>query len=391
MKFDATRAARHLETMEKLACQTEKDHEGLADWLATELERSGWAVERQVVIGSASAGDVRRVLGRLGLALGMTCLMVLAMHDAGIGWRLACWIVAVLIWAFAPATFRLRRASSIPPMKRAALVIARRASAQEPARRVLVQASLGPSKRSPNHGGEKWINRALVFFAVLLLFAALESTAAIPQGLRLLFAGLGWLCIVVLWVTPLLGLLINLMRDRPEAWCCDRPGLALLLELARVWPSARTQNVELALAAVGGQDFDQAGDRALAVMLGNEWAAKPTLHVIVDAPGVGKELLIQSHGRFVLDAAESLWVPHRLPSKREVEERVLYFPYAEPERVVWLGGSENGQDVSAANPEVLCRVASLIAELALRWGKLDDHRRRQPDDRNTSRSLQKPG
>jgi hypothetical protein len=377
--------------MENLGRQKKDNHDRLAEWLGAEFDRSGWAVDRQVVSGSATAGDVRRVLGRLGLALGMTCVMVLAHYDAGIGWRLACWIVAVLIWAFAPSSFRLRRAWPIPPLKRAALVIARRASAEEPARRVLVQASMGPSKRSPNQGGEKWINRALVSFSILLLFAALGSTAASPQGLRQLLAVLGWLCIVFLWVTPLLGLLINLMRDQPETWSCDRPGLALLLELARVWPSARTRNLEMVLAAVGGQDFDQAGDRALAVMLGNEWGAKPTLHVIVDAPGVGNELLIQSHGRFVRDAAESLWVPHRLPSKREVEERVWYFPYAEPERLVWLGGSESGQNAPAANPEVLCRAASLIAEIALRWGKLDDHRRHQSDDRNASRSLQNPG
>jgi hypothetical protein len=151
--------------------------------------------------------------------------------------------------------------------------------------------------------------------------------------------------------------------------------------------------VDTVLALVGGQDLDRAGDRALAELLTKEPSDKPTLLLTLDAPGIGKELLIQEDGRLVWDAAESLWVPHRVPTFRE-SRRMSLLPLRVADSEVWLGGSASHDGPQVLDLEALARAAQLVEEVVLRWGKRQSSptEANQPaDERTASRSLQKPG
>ena len=154
----------------------------------------------------------------------------------------------------------------------------------------------------------------------------------------------------------------------PGSGPLDGAGIALLLELARGWAVHPPPRVETVLAFVGGQSLDQAGDWALAKLLAKEWPRKPSLLLTLNAPGIGKELLIHEDGRFVLEAAESLWVPHRLPSVRE-SRRVPRLPLRVAESEVWLGGSATDDGPQVVDLEALARAAQLVEEVVLRWGK----------------------
>ena len=180
---------------------------------------------------------------------------------------------------------------------------------------------------------------------------------------------------------------------RPDSGQRDGAGIALLLELARGWARHPPARVETVLAFVGGQDLDRAGDRALAKLLTKEPSDKPTLLLTLDAPGIGKELLIHGDGRLVLDAAESLWVPHRVPTLRE-SRRVSLLPLRVAESEVWLGGSASHDGPQKVDLEALARAAQLVEEVVLRWGKRHSGATEadQPaDERTDSRSFQKPG
>jgi hypothetical protein len=171
----------------------------------------------------------------------------------------------------------------------------------------------------------------------------------------------------------------------------DGAGVALLLELARGWAGHPPARVETVLAFVGGLGLDQAGDRALAALLMKAWPRKPTLLLTLNAPGIGKELLIRDDGRLVLDAAESLWIPHRLPSFRE-SRRMPRLPLRVAESEVWLGGSAAEDGPQVVDLEALARAAQLVEEVVLRWGKRHSGSTYQPPDaRTASRSFQKPG
>jgi hypothetical protein len=173
----------------------------------------------------------------------------------------------------------------------------------------------------------------------------------------------------------------------------DGAGIALLLELARGWARHPPARVETVFAFVGGQDLDRAGDWALAELLTKEPSDKPTLLLTLDAPGIGKELLIHDDGRLVWDAAESLWVPHRVPTFRE-SRRVSLLPLQVADSEVWLGGSASYDVPQEVDLEAMARTAQLVEEAVLRWGKRYSGatEANQPaDERTASRSLQKPG
>src|SRR5208282_3829332 len=90
-------------------------------------------------------------------------------------------------------------------------------------------------------------------------------------------------------------------------------GPALLLEMARAWPKAWSERFEPLLVAAGGMNFGFAGVREVVRLKREEWTEKPTLLVVILAPGVGQKLTICGRPKTLLrqscEAAKSLWIP----------------------------------------------------------------------------------
>jgi hypothetical protein len=231
----------------------------------------------------------------------------------------------------------------------------------------------------------------------LLLFAMFHFASG-PLG-QWPFAGeIGWLCVIGIWSVILSAMIHRLFRTEPAPPTCDRPALGVLLELARTWAKPRSDRVETILVAVGGQEYDRAGDRALAQIMESEWSRKPTLIFALAAPGIGQELTLISTVDLVREAAESLWVPHRFEAmfrfspRRGIPEKVYPLLSGSGEQVVLIAGKWNDESSPDLDPQTLSRTAQLVEEVALRWGK--QHRevtRHENDDRSPSRSLQNPG
>jgi hypothetical protein len=341
MRIDRARATETIATITRIEDKDDGAELELAQLVTARLDQSGWDVESLEVLGSASAVAVRRCLDYL--TYGLTTLAVVLLARSGFStlWSLLACGLAVAGW-LRLLTYTPRRPWLLPPLRPARVVIARRPSSKQGLPLVVIRASLGPVGRPPE--------------GTFYRFRRLIST-------------------------------------RPDSGQRDGAGIALLRELATGWASHPPARVETVLALVGGQDLDQAGDRALAEHLTKESPAKPTLLLTLDAAGIGKELLIRDDGRLVLDAAESLWVPHRVPTFRE-SRRVPRLPMGVADSEVWLGGSASRDGQQVVDLEALARAAQLVEEVVLRWGKRHSgspQTDQQADERIASRSFQKPG
>jgi hypothetical protein len=341
MKFDRARATETVETIAKIEGKDNGVGVELARLIAAKLHQSGWDVESREVLGSASAAAVRRWLDYLTYGLTVAAALSIALGGFSTFWGLLVCGLALAGWLRLLANWP-RRPWLLRPLRSARLLIARKHSSNQGSPRVVIRVSLGPASHPP------------------------EATS---HPFR------------------------RLVSNRLDSGQRDGAGIALVLELARGWAGHPPARVETVLAFVGGQSLDQAGDRALADLLANESLGKPTLVLTLDAPGIGKELLIHDDGRLVLDAALSLWVPHRVPTFRE-SRRVPRLPSRVAESEVWLGGMARHEGPQVVDLEALARAAQLVEEVVLRWGKRHSGSTEtdQPaDERTASRSFQKPG
>jgi hypothetical protein len=279
----------------------------------------------------------------------------------------------------------------MPPLRQARLIIAGRRSDASPMARVLIQAALGPIKGPIGTSPYRWIDRCLTVLSPLLLAATMLDLAGAPAGLATSLRVLGWSCLAGMWGVILCGPAWRLLQVGAAPGHCDAAALALLLEIARTWPGGHSDRVETILAAVGGQELDHVGDHALSRIMGNEWPGKPTLVIALAAPGAGEELLIPDHD-LVKQAAESLWVPHRLAGPADGPGDVWPWYSERGAEVVFIGGRWDGEPPSSVNPEALARASQLFSEVALRWAKRDHATSAQrAADLNASRSSQNPG
>ena len=339
MRIDRERAKDTIETIATIEGEGERAELEVAQRIRSWLEESGWSVLDREVLGSVSAAAVRRWLAYL--ALGLTAAAALLIVRGGFStfWSVITCGLAVAGWLPLLA-YKPRGPWLLPPLRPARLLIAGKPSSGQELPHVVIRVSLGPVGHSP------------------------EGTS---YG----------------FTKP------SLTRREPGQR--DGAGIALLLELARGWARHPPARVDTVLAFVGGQALDQAGDWALAKLLANAWSGKPTLLVALDAPGTGNELLIHEDRRFVRDAAESLWIPYRVPTFRE-SRRVPRLPLRVAKLEVWLGGSASHDGPQVVDLEALARAAQLVEEVVLRWGKRHGASSDQPgDERTASRSFQKPG
>ena len=70
--------------------------------------------------------------------------------------------------------------------------------------------------------------------------------------------------------------------------------------MARAWPKAWSERFEPVLVAAGGMNFGFAGVREMLRLIRVEQSDKPTLVVVILAPGVGQELTIRGRPRSLL-------------------------------------------------------------------------------------------
>ncbi|MCA1685591.1 MAG: hypothetical protein LC745_06315, partial [Planctomycetia bacterium] len=189
----------------------------------------------------------------------------------------------------------------------------------------------------------------------------------------------GWVFVLAQWlgVWVAAGNLLLPGRER------DRLGLSVLCELARTWPQGTAGRLQTWIVATP----DLAD---LATTLGNRFRdGLPTLALAIDAPGTAPELLLagsRDATDLVATAASALWVPHR--RVRRIPPGVGHSGFRGSDiPCVSLFGTADGR---TADPAALVRVAHLVTEVALRWGKLAASDPQEPGE-SPARSSQNRG
>lgn len=165
----------------------------------------------------------------------------------------------------------------------------------------------------------------------------------------------------------------------------NRTGLAALLELARAWAAARVGRVEARFGVFPARGVNK---RELAALV-DGWPTCPTLAVILERPGLGREVAIRAHEparTIALAAARGLRLPHRAKRRGGLALRALKFPCASGTLVLGSAGRP-----AQYEPALLMATLQLAAELALRWGKMHAEREAHEEGESAARSSQKPG
>lgn len=155
----------------------------------------------------------------------------------------------------------------------------------------------------------------------------------------------------------------------------DDTGPALLIEMATAWPKGWSERFEPVLVAAGGMDFGCAGLREVVRLIREEWTEKPTLVVVVLAPGVGQKLTLRGRPKALLrlatEAAKNLWIPVQTAVTPVGIFLGLSWPvaYRFRDHVVLTGAEYRNAKPPPVDPAALARAAQLASEIALRWGK----------------------
>jgi hypothetical protein len=272
----------------------------------------------------------------------------------------------------------------MPPVDAAPLLIAKTPDIFHPPIRVVFQALLGGVRRDFIHLTRMkcaYIYCVNVAFMCLAAFTFVSKFGKrpdrgvyLPQITSVVFVGL--------WI----ALLFLLYWDYRQSWLAartgdvERWGLTALLELARVWPRHRSRQIEAVFVAAGGQRLDFAGSREVLRILESEWPRKPSLLMLLFAPGAGERLRpsekpLRIAGRYqsgtdlAKDAAASLWIPIRSDDRFSL---LSYWPSEKltvVEPVGLIGSDPSARFDASDSPEALQRATQLAMEIALRWAK----------------------
>jgi hypothetical protein len=118
-----------------------------------------------------------------------------------------------------------------------------------------------------------------------------------------------------------------------------------------------------------------AGVREMVRLIRDEWKEKPTLVVVILAPGVGQELTICGRPRSLLrqscEAAKSLWIPVKTVVMPTGMLLGRGWPVSSKfcDHIVLTGASYRDTKPPPVDPAALARAAQLASEIALRWVK----------------------
>jgi hypothetical protein len=270
------------------------------------------------------------------------------------------------------------------PMASAPLLIAQAPTDPRPAIRVVFQAVLGGARSDFFHSFR--INRIYVIYVhIIFTFLAfcgwLEKSRGRPDRAVVILA-IASFFLVFLWLMGLCVLFWEYRQSRlaKQTGEVERWGLTALLELARGWPRNRSQRIDAVFVAAGGQRLDFAGSRAVLRMLESEWPSKPSLLVLLFAPGAGERLrppknplrvagMYHSGKELAKEAAESLWIPVQSNDNLSLG---LYWPFERAkvtEAIALIGSDPRAHFDALVSPEALQRATQLATEIALRWAK----------------------
>jgi hypothetical protein len=395
MKFETARAMHTIQTLTELPVQESDAGISQAEFLAESLESSEWNVQSGEITGSASASTVRSMLTLLGLFAGSAVILGLFQFRAHWPWfvlvmgMVVGWIL-LLEWA------NPRRLRLMPPLRKTRLVIARRPTSVEAPSRLVIQTALGPivGKLGMSPKEFRRLNLTVGIMAPLFVVAWHIGANTYPDAWpRPATLAMG--ASVLAWILFPFAVLRSMRQIQAKAMggSSDGPALALLLELARTWSENRSAGLETVLIAVGGQDYDHAGDEALR-RIAADWPRKPTLIISLAAPGLGSTLLIEDFEAegLVTRAAKNLWIPHRRARASELPGKLWPLRGVTEGKVVWLAGDWFDEPRPQVDPDALARTAQLIDEVALLWAKGHPvHSSHGAEERTPSRSSQNPG
>ena len=206
-------------------------------------------------------------------------------------------------WLDALASNSIRPGRRMRPLKKASVVIAAASGESAPPVRVVFQTVLG--RLDTGFLGlfrvkRYWILNMLHVCILCAAFVTAISMWGHPLVLEATKIAT-WVIIAFVWVMIVCVLSWEYRHSRPpdEASWTDRLSTALLLELARSWPRRRSGQLEPAFIVAGGQRLDYAGSREVVRMLESEWARKPSLLLLLFAPGAElAESLVRVDGLF---------------------------------------------------------------------------------------------
>jgi hypothetical protein len=391
MRFETARMIKTIDDLRAAAPGTPSDECRLMDVLSRGFASLNFSCERREISGSLFPALVAPWFGWLGVCLCITLGAVFTFQGSGPPARLIPWLLGPLLYTLT-ARYGFRFGWRLPPWGKASLLIARpeEQTGTAVAVRVVLQTPVGPIT-PPSPWNPWWMSTTLIAVIVVLpwLFAE-RGFDSIPGWLRLAaIAALAWL-----WFACTAQAVAGFRtgKSAPRVSNADLTGPACLLELARVWPVARTKQVELVLLATGGQRLDFAGARAVANTLESEWPHRPTLLILFFGPGIGEMQVIASrkHYRLGEQAASGLWIPHQTTKKPEALLALWPLERRMPDHIAIVGSDclrDTGAEVHA---DSLRRAGELALEIALRWAKTQETKEPQnANDRATTRNSER--
>jgi hypothetical protein len=359
----------------------------VADLVARRFAEMGLDVERREVTGSRFPQRAAPWVGWLGCGLSLTVACLLIRWGTIPSLLLAVLFAASSVWCFnAVVAHWIHVGRRRRPLETAPVMLAAPHRDGPAPARVIFQTLLGSldagivyrlTTRRP----------ALILLPILgpiiLVLCAIGHQLArlLSHGrtVHVAFHGILMVCMglcAVAWL-GILGLLALEHREamrRRGSYRVERRGLSVLLEMARTWPRSGGRPVEAVFVAAGGQQLDHAGSREIVRLLGSEWSSRPSLLVLLFAPGAGQELWLCTNAlpgsgvrRLAEGAARGLWIPIR---GNDLLALFPLWPFEKCHPAVALIGSDAWAfDDDTVDPPALHRCAQLATEMALRWAR----------------------
>ncbi|MDR3634545.1 MAG: hypothetical protein P4L84_12130 [Isosphaeraceae bacterium] len=366
MRLDPIQVIQHASTLPTNRLFRSAGERAAADDVSAQLERAGLRVER------AESPSLSIPIGIIILAVTAWLWLVVAkaLPDATLWSRLTWWELSLgsLFWA---ATRAATRGSAREQSRSSSHVLGTLRAPEPSAARVVIVTRLRTCSAWYSEAFHWGVLGLAVLIGVALFSSLVDSAIRNEPRVGQALFGCEWMALLLLLLGPKAAAARPVQGD-------NRTGLALLAELARVWPTGARGRPETVFVATPDS---AALARQMQSLLPGDC---PTLVVVLDAPGVGGELLVLGHGpaaRLARDAARDLWVPYRAP--RWAARRLGHGAFRRRGYdCVSLCGARTDRPI---DPATVMATAQLAIEIALRWAK--PHQ----TARSAAKSSQNPG
>lgn len=313
MRFDEAKALKTFQELSDPRFAGPDCESRVADFVAEQFGRMGHQVERREVVGSRFPQQVAPWIGWLGYGALITTAYFLVLTNS----VLLCVLAFVLsslsvVWLNFLAWNWIHPGRRCPPRGAAPLVIASLPGDRSAPMRVVFQTLLGGLETDLSHLLRQTALRVYYFLIIcsflmiLMIIVTKQGLALVPAGrlrapisheflTRIVYPGfLAFAWIWILWCLFDEYQRSRRLRTSPQP---ERYGLALLMELARAWPRTGSRPIEPVFVAAGGQRLDYAGSREVVRLLKSEWMSRPSLLMLLFAPGAGDTVWITTGDR----------------------------------------------------------------------------------------------